>query len=404
MRFLALCSLLAFVEARIMMETLSKVPKDWYEAARPSSSRRLRLSIALVQPNKELFRETLANISTPGHIDYGKHLKRDELKTLLRPESDATQTVLQWLNSSGIPESDVIEDGEWIRFSTDIQRAEEMLGTYFGVYHHPSRVGGKIRTRQYSLPEEVAKHVDMIQPTTRFHGAVLPREQEPLPIELRASRKNLDVTPEARFSPNCDSSITPSCLRKLYNMPLAPENTTVAHGYIGIAGFLQAHARYDDFPLFATKYAPWLTGTNFTKETIKDEPHHQSYGSSSVEANLDVQYSLALGYPVPGKVYTTEGRGESTMKETNEDHEPYLDFLAYLLAKPDSSLPHTLSISYGEEERSVPEVYSRVVCDMFGQLGARGVTIFVSSGDDGVSRHWRASFVPSMPGSVEQAD
>ncbi len=56
-------------------------------------------------------------------------------------------------------------------------------------------------------------------------------------------------------------------------------------------------------------------------------------------------------------------------------NEPYLEFLTYLLDQPDSALPQTISTSYGEEEQSVPSDYALKVCNMFMQLGARGVSV-----------------------------
>jgi len=64
-------------------------------------------------------------------------------------------------------------------------------------------------------------------------------------------------------------------------------------------------------------------------------------------------------------------------------NEPYLEFLTYLLAQNATALPQTISTSYGEEEQSVPEEYALKVCNMFMQLGARGVSILFSSGDSG---------------------
>lgn len=60
-------------------------------------------------------------------------------------------------------------------------------------------------------------------------------------------------------------------------------------------------------------------------------------------------------------------------------NEPYLEFLTYLLDQPDEALPQTLSTSYGEEEQSVPADYALKVCNMFMQLGARGVSVRKSS-------------------------
>lgn len=84
-------------------------------------------------------------------------------------------------------------------------------------------------------------------------------------------------------------------------------------------------------------------------------------------------------------------------------NEPYLDFLTWLLAQNDSVLPQTLSSSYGEEEQSVPRDYSLKVCNMFMQLGARGVSVLFSSGDSGPGDHCVSnvdntpSFGPTFP-------
>lgn len=64
------------------------------------------------------------------------------------------------------------------------------------------------------------------------------------------------------------------------------------------------------------------------------------------------------------------------------DSEPYLEFLQYLLAQKNP--PQTISTSYGDEEQTVPVEYAKRVCGMFAQLGARGVTFLFSSGDSGV--------------------
>lgn len=66
---------------------------------------------------------------------------------------------------------------------------------------------------------------------------------------------------------------------------------------------------------------------------------------------------------------------------TKNSNEPYVEFFDYLLKLPDSKLPHTLTTSYGEDEQSVPRAYAEKVCQMIGQLGARGVSVIFSSGE-----------------------
>ena len=68
--------------------------------------------------------------------------------------------------------------------------------------------------------------------------------------------------------------------------------------------------------------------------------------------------------------------------ETTDSNEPYLVWLQYVLGLND--LPYTVSTSYGDDEQTVPLSYAQRVCQDFAQLGARGVTVLFSAGDDGV--------------------
>lgn len=78
---------------------------------------------------------------------------------------------------------------------------------------------------------------------------------------------------------------------------------------------------------------------------------------------MDVQYAMSLSYLTPTTYYSTGGLGElvpdlDEPSQADDQNEPYLDFLHYILALPDDELPQTLSISYGEDEQSVPEPYT----------------------------------------------
>ncbi|CAD0092777.1 unnamed protein product [Aureobasidium vineae] len=66
-----------------------------------------------------------------------------------------------------------------------------------------------------------------------------------------------------------------------------------------------------------------------------------------------------------------------------------IDFvlMRYLRDLPKDLLPHTLAVSYGAEEDDLPDAYMRKSCDMYGELGARGVTILYASGDNTLVKH-----------------
>lgn len=117
-----------------------------------------------------------------------------------------------------------------------------------------------------------------------------------------------------------------------------------------------------------------------------------------------------MSYPVPNTFYSVYGRGANVVPNISyEDNgnEPYDVLLSYLLARDDEDLPSVLSNSYGESEDQVPLEYAQSVCEMYAQLGARGVSVLHSSGDWGVglssdcgssqSPTFRANFPASCP-------
>ncbi len=92
-----------------------------------------------------------------------------------------------------------------------------------------------------------------------------------------------------------------------------------------------------------------------------------------MEGNLDSQYAFSLGYPAKGIYYSTPGLGPlvpdlDQPSLASNQNEPFLDFLHYMIGLPDQDLPTVLSISYGENEQSVPapcESARKMLCLFF---------------------------------------
>ncbi|USP78331.1 Tripeptidyl-peptidase SED2 [Curvularia clavata] len=385
-----------------VVEQLHNVPEGWSEVGVPDPDQKLRFRIALRSADRELFERTLMEISSPSHPRYGKHLKRDELKDLIKPRAESASNVLSWLEESGIEAKDIENDGEWINFYAPVKRAEQMMGTNFKTYQSEAHSNiRKIRSLGYSVPKNVRDDIDIIQPTTRF-GQIQPEfsqvfSQEEIPFSLAVNA-------------TCDRRINPDCLAELYNYKdYKPSDVNIT---IGVSGFLEQYARFADLEQFITMFAPKAAGSTFAVTQVNAGPFDQNSTADSVEANLDIQYTAGLVAPsIATRFFTTPGRGllvpdldQPTQADNN--NEPYLDYFTYLVGLEDGELPEVLTTSYGENEQSVPAEYAKKVCDLIGQLGTRGVSVIFSSGDTGPGSACQTNdgknttrFMPTFPAS-----
>ncbi|KAF3764121.1 hypothetical protein M406DRAFT_71314 [Cryphonectria parasitica EP155] len=372
----------AVVSGRVF-DRLHAVPEGWRKSATALATDKLSLKIGLKQQHAAALEQAVLAMSSPDHPDYGKHMSREELRSYVAPSPQVAQEVTSWLAGYEI-ESSV--DNDWITISTDVSTANSLLDADFHWYEHAEASGSKLRTLSYSVPDFVALHVDLVQPTTRFgHPGI--RRSTIFEMEVLEENKAHPVHHDASSASEagfCNTTVTPACLRAQYNINYTADAN--CGNLIGFASYLEQSARYADLAEFEKTQVPEAIGQNFSVVTINGGTNDQASSLSSGEANLDVQYVLGISRPIPIVEYLTGGRGPLVPSLSNgypSTNEPYLEFLTYILNLSDAALPQTLTTSYGEEEQSVPRDYALKVCNMFMQLGARGVSVLFSSGDSG---------------------
>ncbi len=72
-------------------------------------------------------------------------------------------------------------------------------------------------------------------------------------------------------------------------------------------------------------------------------------------------------------------------------------------------IPPTISGSYGDEEHELPLEYKAGLCNLFAPLGARGVSVLVATGNDGVGAgdceddEERLRFAPLFPATCTRS-
>ncbi|PGH03274.1 tripeptidyl-peptidase I [Blastomyces parvus] len=361
-----------------VVERLASVPLGWTKQEAPPPNTLIQFRLAVTQENGWLFEQAVLDLSTPGHPTYGQYMKRDQIRQFLKPLPQVSESILSWLEQGGVSKPVIADHGNWVNFKISVAQAEKLLQTKFFYFSNSARGTRIIRTLEYCVPPEIFPYVHMIQPTTRF--------SQLLPEATSMSALQLGEPDEPYPAVNCSLSVAPACIREMYNMGDFMA-TPDPRNKLGVSGYLEQYARYSDLDLFFETYAPELKGSSFGVASINGGLNLQNSSLPSTEGSLDIQYALSLSNATT-VYYTTGGRGPMVPDLDLPDpvantNEPYLDQLHHLLSLPDAELPAILTTSYGENERSVPEKYANATCNLFAQLGARGVSVIFASGDFG---------------------
>ncbi|KDQ16562.1 hypothetical protein BOTBODRAFT_252534 [Botryobasidium botryosum FD-172 SS1] len=387
LQFCALAVLGALVAAspaaerrvHVVKSSLAEIPRGWALHGTPPTHHTIKLRIGLPQSRFADLERALFQVSDPAHPNYGSHLSKEEVEALVAPQPESLAHVEEWLASHGfaVDALDRSPARDWITIVVPVHQAESMLNTKYHVYKHTESGMEIVRTQSYSLPEYLHPHVDVIQPTTMFGGGLRA-------FGITSHVEVVAAVPGNETDTSCATQVTPACLQQLYNTANYTPKATDKNS-IGITGYLNQYANHADLKTFYQKYLPAAADSTFTEVVINGGQNLQDPSQSGAEAALDVQYAGALTYPTPNTFWSTGGSpplaGNPAPGQMNTN-EPYLDWLNYVLQQP--SLPQTISTSYGDDEQTVPLDYATRVCSEFAQLGARGVTLFFSSGDSGV--------------------
>lgn len=370
----------------ITKQALPAVPEGWsFENAAPSDHQ-MQLHIRLKEQNLDQLQKRTLEVSDPEHESYGKHMSKAEVDALTAPSQETVDSVSKWLASHGIDAGE--HSSGFLSVSVTVDQAKKLLDADYGVYTHASTGRQTVRATSYSLPQAVHGSIDMVQPTTLFSD---------LGLSVRKTLAAVEETaPQARAAEaGCTTSST-SCLRQNYNVQ--GYTPTKGKTTMGICGFLGEFPSASDLSLYLQKYDKDIPPkTSFSYQSINGG---RTTTGGSGEADLDAQIAVALVYPIETVYYSTGG--SPPVNGSNTDNEPYLDWLKYTMGLDNPS--QTYSISYGDDEPSVPDDYKDAVCTQFMKLGARGVSVLTAAGDSGAGGSSACSggqlkFEPSFPAS-----
>ncbi|KAH9161681.1 subtilisin-like protein [Lactarius sanguifluus] len=358
------------------------IPENWESLGIPSAGTTINLHLAL-KPHREKALVTA--------------LYEEQVAEHVMPHPHSLELVESWLKSHGVLPSSisVSHGGNWLTLTgVSVSKANDLLGASYQLYRHAESNETIVRTIGYSLPAALHGHVQTVAPTTYFASRRMswqtPRKRSGKAATEQVNSTSGDLV--TMLLGRADDDVTPPFLRWLYNsVNYAPAATD--RNALGVAGYAEEYPSPVDLTTFMDRFHSPGTGATYTVVQVDNGGYDPN--SPGLEANMNVQYASGMAYPTPITYYSV-GDGPD-----GEDDQ-YLAWVDYMLNLDE--IPQTISTSYSNYESDFPLDYARAVCDLFMQLGARGVSVLFSSGNDGVGAgdyiiDGNVRFRPTFPAS-----
>jgi tripeptidyl-peptidase-1 len=421
----------------VVHERRSRSPQHWTRHSRLHPEAVLPIRIGLTQQNLHRAEEFINQVSHPDSELYGQHWSPERIIKTFAPQQESIDAVHAWLEGSGIDLRKVrmSTSMSWMEFNATASQAENLLKTEYHLYEHTSG-HAHVACNEYSLPAHLTEHIDIVTPTVHFDKRIgAPRHMERgerLPEKLRnLNKRELETTnslhgilgsPQDASNPkqgaavvdalmtldNCDSMITPACLRALYNMP--PGSTAQANNTLGVVEYTPQAFLQGDLDVWFKQFSPNQVGT-FPDQKLIDgaivQTQNQSFNFNG-ESALDLQYAMEMIFPqtvtlyqvgdlvngasfnnfldaLDGSYCTFQGGGS---KDPSVDGQ-YPDTNKGGFNGPEQcgtvAATNVISTSYSANEADLGAKYEMRQCLEYMKLGLQGVSILYSSGDFGVA-------------------
>ena len=324
--------------------------------------------VSVKKQNLDELERILLERSNPKSGDlFRKWLKFEEVRDLVQDHS-AISKVKEWIRKENLELVRATIKEDYFVVKAKVGQWERILNTKFYEYKQQSRIDDAAEIRinraaEYHLPSDIENDAIAIFNTIQF---------PPPPNQIATKRENLKKMKSNRRRLNSDDSeanfVTVGYLNSLYTI----------NSNIGIDSFNQSVFETSNEFFSQQDLQSFQLTQGLTVQPAIDHDGHETSSCSTTgrtpncfEGNLDIQYLMGVAQVTPTIYYYVDA----------------LDpFLAFVLELLDSSSPPLVnSISWGSSEIYVDPSVMDAFNEAAQELGVQGVTITVSTGDDGVS-------------------
>ena len=374
---LRLLVLVAAASASSVVKYGSHKPLDyWTKEQRVSAETEHEVVVAVRQRNLDRVEAALADVSDPRSPRFRAHWTPAQLRMVTMGNGSDARATIAWLVSVGARVTRSSVASEFVRASAPVGAWEAALGCEFHWYSRAASArhddAGRVARcdADYSLPASVSPHVSAI-----FSVSNLP------PRVSRGARSTAAASGAA-----LGNAITPAVLDTFYAIDSNTGSKLASQAVFETSG--QTFSP-DDLATFEKTF-------NLPSDAVDtDVGGHSSdalcevLANECTEANLDVQYMMAVSQGTPMTYYYVDSASD-----------PFLAFAEALASMAEPIL--VSSISYGSVESDNTASVMEATNAEAMKLGLLGGSIFVSSGDDGVTNYATTSklgcaYNPSYP-------
>ena len=398
--------------------TWHDIPVHWETLGHPSAGSTIDLHIVLEPDRESALIEAVSEISDPKHSRhvltipppapyshvpllrsrYRAFLSKEQVDELVRPSPETVELVSAWLTHNGIPSSSISKThrGTWLTVSDlRVTQASQLLGASYQLYRNMKMNETIIRTVGYSLPEVLHRHVQTVMPATCFSSMEVTvqtphrRAFGPAPAHMQGASGNpgaVDARQPPPEPPPEPPIVVPENLRWLYGtVSYVPVGYGPGQNILAVVG--DRLPSLQDLTAFMERYQKEDANKAIVNVMNVNAFIPNMLGPPDQTSNVAVQYATAMAFPTPLFYF----------QATRTVH-AFTQLLRLLLGI--HPVPRTVGISFNYFlEHHLPPPDAKMMCNLFLQLGARGISVLVASGNTGVGYGRCYAFDVGFPSS-----
>lgn len=418
----------------ILHEEVPPHQDNWSKSHRLDQNAVLPVRIGLTQQNLHRAEDFINDVAHPDSPNYGKHWSAHEVVEMFKPKKESVDAVMEWLEMEGIHPNrvEMSTSKTWLKFDATAREVEQILKTEYHVYKHATSRGARhVACEKYHVPEHLAQHIDIITPSVHFdqrighdrsnqrkdvpgekmdelrkRSAELQKRQTPVtgivgsPLDGSNPKQGHQIDNAMMSLDQCDSMITPGCLRALYNIPQGSKANS--NNTLGIVEYTPQAFLQSDLDMYFKEFSPGMKDASPQVVLLDNavvQTQNQSF-SFNGESALDLEFAMALIAPQKATLYqvgdTTQGASFNNFLDGIDGS--YCDFEGGTSKNPNidgqysaavecgkAASTNVISTSYGSNEADLTPKYESRQCDEYMKLALQGVSVIYSSGDFGVA-------------------